>query len=137
MRHSNRVNGFTEIALTKLDVLGGLDEIKICVGYKMGNVEINEMPASAIALEDCEPVYVTMPGFASHSLEEWLGIAESVTRKVLDSLDFPQLSKTTSKTRVDFGSNYLISRSWSRPRQRSTAVNPQKGEAYPHGTRGA
>ena len=83
MRHSNRVNGFTEIALTKLDVLGGLDEIKICVGYKMGDVEINEMPASAIALEDCEPVYVTMPGFASHSLEEWLGIARSVTRKVL------------------------------------------------------
>ena len=41
----------------------------------MGDVEINEMPASAIALEDCEPVYVTMPGFASHSLEEWLGIA--------------------------------------------------------------
>ena len=58
-----------------MDVLGGLDEIKICVGYKMGDVEINEMPASAIALENCEPVYVTMPGFPSHSLEEWLGIA--------------------------------------------------------------
>ena len=75
MRQSTRVNGFTEIALTKLDVLGGLDEINICVGYKMGDVEVNEMPASAVALENCEPVYVTVPGFPSHSLEEWLGIA--------------------------------------------------------------
>ena len=75
MRHANRINGFTELALTKLDVLGGLDEINICVGYKKGDSEINEMPASAIDLEDCEPIYVTMPGFPSHSLEEWLGIA--------------------------------------------------------------
>ena len=56
MRHSNRVNGFTEIALTKLDVLGGLDEIKICVGYQIGELEVNEMPASAIDLEECEPI---------------------------------------------------------------------------------
>ena len=89
MRHSNRVNGFTEIALTKLDVLGGLDEIKICVGYKMGDVEINEMPASAIALEDCEPVYVTMPGFASHSLEEWLGIARKCNSEGLGFSGLP------------------------------------------------
>ena len=75
MRHANRINGFTEIALTKLDVLGGLDEIKICVGYKMNGQEVNEMPASAIALEDCEPIYVSMPGFPLLSVEEWLGIA--------------------------------------------------------------
>ena len=37
MRHANRINGFTELALTKLDVLGGLDEINICVGYKKGD----------------------------------------------------------------------------------------------------
>ena len=75
MRHANRINGFTELALTKLDVLGGLDEIKICVGYKMGDNEINEMPASAIALEDCEPIYASMPGFPSQTLQEWLSIA--------------------------------------------------------------
>ncbi|MFL2969219.1 MAG: adenylosuccinate synthetase [Candidatus Poseidoniaceae archaeon] len=75
MRHANRINGFTELALTKLDVLGGLDEIKICVGYKMGDNEINEMPASAIALENCEPIYASMPGFPSQTLQEWLSIA--------------------------------------------------------------
>ena len=76
MRHANRINGFTEIALTKLDVLGGLDEINICVGYKMNGQEVNEIPASAVALEDCEPIYVTMPGFPLFSVEEWLGIAK-------------------------------------------------------------
>ena len=89
MRHANRINGFTEIALTKLDVLGGLDEINICVGYKMGDKEINEMPASAIALEDCEPIYVTMPGFASHSIEEWLGIAQKCNSEGLGFSGLP------------------------------------------------
>ena len=139
MRHSNRVNGFTEIALTKLDVLGGLDEIKICVGYKMGDVEINEMPASAIALEDCEPVYVTMPGFASHSLEEWLGISRKCNSEGLGFSGLPAACpKLHPKIGIDIGSNHLIGRSWSRPRRNGRPrVNPQKGEAYPHGTRGA
>jgi len=94
MRHANRINGFTELALTKLDVLGGLDEIKICVGYKMGDTEINEMPASAIALEDCEPIYVTIPGFASHSLEEWLGIARKCNSEGLGFSGLPAAAQS-------------------------------------------
>jgi adenylosuccinate synthase len=76
MRHANRINGFTGLALTKLDVLGGLDEINICVAYELDGQEILEMPASATALARCKPIYVSMPGFPSHSLEEWLGIAK-------------------------------------------------------------
>ena len=76
MRHANRINGFTGLALTKLDVLGGLDEIKICVAYELDGKEIMEMPASATALERCKPVYVSMPGFPSHTLDEWLNIAK-------------------------------------------------------------
>ena len=76
MRHAQRINGFTGLALTKLDVLGGLDEIKICVAYELDGKEILEMPASATALERCKPIYVSMPGFASYSLEEWLEIAK-------------------------------------------------------------
>ena len=76
MRHANRINGFTGLALTKLDVLGGLDEIKICVAYELDGKEILEMPASATALERCKPVYVSMPGFPSHTLDEWLNIAK-------------------------------------------------------------
>ena len=67
------------------------------LGTKKEILEINEMPASAIDLEDCEPIYVTMPGFPSHSLEEWLGIArgaqnsEGIDSKVFASKTRPEL----------------------------------------------
>jgi len=76
MRHAHRINGFTGLALTKLDVLGGLDELNICVAYELDGKEIREMPASSSALARCKPIYITMPGFPSHSLAEWLGIAK-------------------------------------------------------------
>ena len=80
MRHAQRINGFTGLALTKLDVLGGLEEIKICVAYELDGKEIHEMPSSASALERCKPIYVSTPGFPSHSLEEWLDIAKAANR---------------------------------------------------------
>ena len=76
MRHAHRINGFTGLALTKLDVLGGLDVLNICVAYELDGKEIREMPSSASALARCKPIYITMPGFPSHSLAEWLGIAK-------------------------------------------------------------
>lgn len=76
MRHANRINGFTGIALTKLDVLGGLEEIKICVAYELDGKEILEMPASASAIARCKPIYISMPGFPGYSLAEWLEIAK-------------------------------------------------------------
>ncbi len=76
MRHANRINGFTGIALTKLDVLGGLEEIKICVAYELDGREILEMPSSASAIARCKPIYISMPGFPGHSLSEWLEIAK-------------------------------------------------------------
>ena len=80
MRHAQRINGFTGLALTKLDVLGGLEEIKICVAYELDGKEIHEMPSSASALERCKPIYVSTPGFPSHSLDEWLDIAKAANR---------------------------------------------------------
>jgi adenylosuccinate synthase len=75
MRHAQRINGFTGLALTKLDVLGGLDELKICVAYELDGKEVHEMPSTATALERCKPIYITVPGFPAHSLSEWLDIA--------------------------------------------------------------
>ena len=60
MRHANRINGFTGLALTKLDVLGGLDELKICVAYELDGKEIREMPSSASALARCKPIYLSL-----------------------------------------------------------------------------
>lgn len=63
LRHSVRVNGFTNIAVTKLDVLDTLDEIKICTGYKFKGKVLTEMPAELSVLEQCVPQYITMPGW--------------------------------------------------------------------------
>lgn len=75
MRHSHRINGFSGLALTKLDVLGGLDELKICVAYELDGKEITEIPSTASALARCKPIYITMPGFPALSTAEWLAMA--------------------------------------------------------------
>ncbi len=63
MRRSRQVNGLTSLCLTKLDVLDGLDELKICNGYRYKGKEWSVAPIGADALEACEPVYETMPGW--------------------------------------------------------------------------
>jgi adenylosuccinate synthase len=63
IRHAVRVNGFTSIALTKLDVLDSLDEIKICVGYRHKGKRYDEMPSDIAVLEQCTPQYITVPGW--------------------------------------------------------------------------
>lgn len=63
IRHAVRVNGFTSVAITKLDVLDILDEIKICVGYEYQGRLYEEMPSELSVLEKCTPRYITMPGW--------------------------------------------------------------------------
>jgi len=62
-RFSTRVNGFTGVAITRLDVLGALPRLKICVGYKLDGQTIDYFPASSTALERCQPVYEELPGW--------------------------------------------------------------------------
>jgi len=61
-RYGVQVQAATEIALTKLDVLSDLDEIPLCVRYRLNGQEIDEFPFPA-ALDHCEPVIETMPGW--------------------------------------------------------------------------
>ena len=76
LKHSHRVNGFTEFAMTKLDVLGGLDKLKICIGYDYNGEQLVNLPTSSLILEECKPVYIEMDGFEGHTLEQWLDIAK-------------------------------------------------------------
>lgn len=64
MRRSRQVNGLTSLCLTKLDVLDGLEELKICNGYKYRGKELGVAPVGADALSQCEPIYETMPGWS-------------------------------------------------------------------------
>ncbi|MCK4863279.1 MAG: adenylosuccinate synthase [Dehalococcoidales bacterium] len=62
-RLSKRVNGFTSVAITRLDVLDKLARIKICTGYKVNGETIENFPASSAILEKCQPVYEELPGW--------------------------------------------------------------------------
>lgn len=61
--HSVAINGLTEIALTKLDVLDDLKEIKICTAYRYKGKMIKDFPADIEVLSNCKPVYEKMPGW--------------------------------------------------------------------------
>ena len=75
LRHSNRLNGFTDITLTKLDVLGGLDELEIVVGYELDGVLISEMPSNMDDLARVTCRTETLSGFPALPLSEWLELA--------------------------------------------------------------
>jgi len=68
IRHSVRVNGMTTAAITKLDVLDTLDELKICVGYRHRGKLYDEMPSELAVLEKGEPQYITMPGWKQSTI---------------------------------------------------------------------
>jgi len=63
VKHSCRVSDVDSIALTKLDVLDGLKEIKICTGYKINGQNIDSLPANANDWDSIEPIYETLPGW--------------------------------------------------------------------------
>jgi len=66
LRNSVRLNGLTGLAITKLDVLDGLEYIKICTGYEYRGESIEHFPASLKVLAECKPVYETLPGWSEN-----------------------------------------------------------------------
>ena len=64
-RYAARVNGLDALALTKLDVLDAVDEVKICVGYQAGDRSLSEFPADPMVLAECTPEFETMPGWSA------------------------------------------------------------------------
>ncbi len=63
VRHARRVSGITDLSLNSIDVLTGIETLKICVAYRYKGEIIKEFPASLKALAECEPVYEEMPGW--------------------------------------------------------------------------
>jgi adenylosuccinate synthase len=64
LRNAVRLNGLTCLAITKLDVLGGLEKLKICIGYDYKGRVLDDFPASLVVLGDCRPVYETLSGWS-------------------------------------------------------------------------
>jgi adenylosuccinate synthase len=65
VRYGIRINGLDALALTKLDVLDGLDRIDVCTAYRCGSRTLTEFPADLHQLASCEPIYESLPGWST------------------------------------------------------------------------
>jgi adenylosuccinate synthase len=63
LKHVKRINGLNNLSIMLLDVLTGIDELKICVKYRLNNEEIDYIPADYNDYKKCEPIYITLPGW--------------------------------------------------------------------------
>ena len=78
VRQAVRVNGLTEIALTKLDILSDNGDLSVCTSYNINGQQEREMPASLYKFRSAEPVYQTLPG--------WGQLSDDMAEKGYDSL---------------------------------------------------
>ena len=67
VRYAVRINGLDALAITKIDVLDGLDEIPLCTSYRHGDEVLTEFPSNGSRLAGCEPVYEVLAGWSSRT----------------------------------------------------------------------
>jgi adenylosuccinate synthase len=107
LRYASRINGFTGLAVTKLDVLTGLKTIKMCIGYKDASGRRHEEPSMDVrVLEGWEPQYEEMPGWseALHSVREWDELpnaAKHLLRRLETLLEVPVILVSVGPKRAE------------------------------------
>jgi len=106
VRQAIKTSGITDIALTKLDVLDGFDEVKICVAYKLDGKTIDYLPASAALQARVEPVYETLEGWkdTTYGARSWAQLpaqAIKYVRHVEELIEAPVTLLSTSPERDD------------------------------------
>lgn len=89
LRYTTMINGLTELAITKLDVLTGLDELKVCTAYRYDGKETSRFPSEVHTLEKVEPVYETFEGWSeeisgAHRLDDLPPAAQTYVRYISD-----------------------------------------------------
>ncbi|MEM9088965.1 MAG: adenylosuccinate synthase [Cyanobacteria bacterium P01_F01_bin.53] len=90
-RYAVRINGLDCLAITKLDVLDGLDEIKVCVAYELDGERCTDLPSSASQFARCKPIFEKLPGWKTST--ENCRTLEDLPKEALDYLEF--LAKLT------------------------------------------
>ncbi len=106
LKRSCDVNSFTTLCVTKLDVLDGLDELKICTQYKLDGNMINRPPYGADEFARCEPVYETLPGWSdttigARNMSELPANAKAYLERIQDLLGVDIDIVSTSAERDD------------------------------------
>lgn len=94
LRRAIRINGVTGLCVTKLDVLDGLETIRLCVGYRCNGVEHQVPPVGADSLETCEAIYTEVPGWqestvGARRMEDLPANARAYIEKIEEVLDIP------------------------------------------------
>lgn len=106
VRQSAAVGGITGIALTKIDVLDGFDEVKICTGYRLRGETLDYYPAHAADQAEVEPIYETMPGWqeTTAGARSWADLpaqAIKYIRRIEELIRCPVALVSTSPERDD------------------------------------
>jgi adenylosuccinate synthase len=106
VRQTVKTSGIDGIALTKLDVLDGFDELKVCTGYKLDGAIIDYLPASQAAQAKVEPVYETIEGWSgtTQGARSWAQLpaaAVKYVRRIEELIEAPVALLSTSPERAD------------------------------------
>ncbi len=125
VRYAVRVNGLEALAVTKLDVLDGLDEISLCTAYRYRDGIVTEFPSSVAMAATCEPVYEVLPGWLTPTAgvrryEDLPPEAKAYLQRIKEVTGVPIAVVSTGSDRADtvFVSGGLIDR-WRSARNRA------------------
>ncbi|MEN9397316.1 MAG: hypothetical protein RLZ81_1846, partial [Pseudomonadota bacterium] len=104
LKRSAQVNGLSGLCITKLDVLDGLTELKLCVGYELDGESIDLLPMGADEIARCVPVYETLPGWTETSVgatryEDLPANAQAYLRRIEEVTGVPIHVVSTSPDR--------------------------------------
>ena len=106
VRQAVKVNGIDGIALTKADVLDGMDELKVCIGYRIDGESLDHLPASSVQQAKVEPVYEVMEGWSENTrgARSWADLpatAVKYIRRIEEIIGAPVAMLSTSPERED------------------------------------
>ena len=106
VRQAVKVNGIDGIALTKADVLDGMDELKVCIGYRIDGESLDHLPASSVQQAKVEPVYEVMEGWSetTRGARSWADLpatAVKYIRRIEEIIGAPVAMLSTSPERED------------------------------------
>jgi adenylosuccinate synthase len=106
VRQTVRTSGINGLALTKLDILDGFDEIKVCVGYRLDGRIVDYLPAGEHAQARLEPIYETAEGWkektaGARSFAELPASAVKYVRRIEELVGCPVAMLSTSPERED------------------------------------
>ena len=106
VRQAVKINGINGIALTKLDVLDGMEELKVCTGYRIDGEPLDHLPASMVRQMKVEPVFEVMEGWSksTRGARTWADLpatAVKYIRRIEEIIDSPIALLSTSPERED------------------------------------